>query len=102
MINFDYNGRAYYTEQSSELHVSNFYFNTTRTTGGFVLHASCDPQDEAIGEVLFHNVTFESFERNEYMLKSLIDYAGPFNITLSKIVFLSFMRARELIETFNL
>jgi len=36
------------------------------------------------------------------MLNSLIDYAGPFNITLAGIKFLSFMRSRELIETFNL
>jgi len=66
------------------------------------MHVSCEPHDYAIGEVLFHNVTFESLIRNEFMLKSLIDYAGPFNITLNKIVFISFMISRELIETFNI
>jgi len=92
-IDFDYHGRAYYSEQSSELYASNIYYNTTRTTGGFVMHVSCEQGDHVTGEVFLHNITFESHARDEFMLKSLIDYAGPFNITIQEIKFLSFMRS---------
>lgn len=65
------------------------------------MHVTCNQDDKVTGEIFFSNITFQSSTRDEFMLKSLIDYAGPLNISINDINFLSFMRSREQIETFN-
>ena len=80
----------------------NVYFNTTWTTGGFIIDSICDPHSSPEGEIFFLNITFSSSVRDEFMLHPLIDYKSPYNLTLEGIKFTSFMWSRELIETFHI
>lgn len=76
-IYLDTHGVFFFTEDSLNMIVSNFYFNATRSTGGFDLVQSCSNLSTLVGEITFSNFTIFSSSRSELLQSGLVEFQGP-------------------------